>query len=373
LPRVISRRIVAARQVQNLLPELRAGGRIAGTVRQRPADLGSIRRNDRAYTCQIDRRLRLNPPAIGPRPAELAPAARAIRAQRQTLQQTVHVADQCRMQNLVRGIRVDEELDLSGQAARVLKLTGLLFCECEPPAEAAQHALRGAKRPAVRADYPLAVERDLAVVVGDHDQLAMGISPQPRQQLVAVPLVVGVRVVRVQKDNALDLGRECVNGMDVAEEERAATAMTRQHDAVGSHIPAQRRDQVADDRAGVALLAPKGRPTQLGSLHDGEHDVSRRVGFAQPANLCGHVLQVVTPVHVLRRRAAERLLDRVPVGRGEDDQQPPVGTQGRGSVDHDPDAAGEPRPADLLVKRTRRLKAGAEHLRRGGRGSQPQK
>ena len=62
----------------------------------------------------------------------------------------------------------------------------------------------GAERAAVRADDLLAVERDLAVVVGDHHEPPVAVGLQPREQLVAVLVGVAVAVVGVEEDDALD-------------------------------------------------------------------------------------------------------------------------------------------------------------------------
>ena len=84
----------------------------------------------------------------------------------------VHLADQRRVQDFVFGIRMDVEVNAAVEAGVFDERRRAVVdsVSAKVLAEALDHALGRAERAAVGADDFLAVERDFAVVVGDHDE-----------------------------------------------------------------------------------------------------------------------------------------------------------------------------------------------------------
>src|SRR5256885_12990555 len=68
------------------------------------------------------------------------------------------------------------------------------------------------------------------------------------------------------------------------------------------------------------FLSP-GRPTFLCALQTGEHDTPLRKRLAQESRLRRNMLDVEMPIHSRAARFAERLLDRIAIGQGIDQQE----------------------------------------------------
>ena len=141
------------------------------------------------------------------------------------------------MQNLVVRVRVNVERDLPVHADPVHEVSPGSFRgrgglgERHILGEALEHPFGGPEGAAGGADNQFAVERDFAVVVGDHHETPAGIALEPGQQLVAVFVLVAVAVVGVEENDAVDIGRDVVAAVEVAEQEAAAAAVARQRDA----------------------------------------------------------------------------------------------------------------------------------------------
>ena len=110
-----------------------------------------------------------------------------------------HVAAQMRR---LREIDRDREFVLA--VVQAPKLSWPTFRREQAGAKAIHHPLRRSKRPAVRADDFLAVERDFAIVIRDDGQTPNRVCLQPRQQFVAVMFIVGVRVVGIEKHDPFE-------------------------------------------------------------------------------------------------------------------------------------------------------------------------
>ena len=205
----------------------------------------------------------------------------------------------------------------------------------------------GAEGTAGRANDLFAVEGDLAVVVGDDDEMPGGVGGEPVAELGAVGCVV-VRVVGVEESDAGDGGGDDGVGVEVAEDERPATAVTREDDlrrGTGKGACGFFENRL-DDLAGVGIGLAEGGPGALRRLGDGEDDVVIVVELAESADLGGDMLDVEMPIDARRDGAAEGLLDRVAVGGGvKDEEVGPGGIERGGGVDTESNARVEGMPA----------------------------
>ena len=216
---------------------------------------------------------------------------------------------------------MNEERDATIKARTLHDVVGRCFVGLDVLREPRAHPLGRAERPTVRANDFLAIEHDLAVVIGDYDQLPRAVAFQPCEQLVAVLVGVAVAVIRVEEDDPLDLVGNCVAAVDEAEEETPAAAVAGECDphVVAGHPLSDGFDKLADSRRAVGVLLSPRRPAQSFRLGTSENDVLVRRRFPQLADLGRDVLDVEVPVEARCGCAAERLLDSVAVGRCEDD------------------------------------------------------
>src|SRR5207247_253535 len=106
------------------------------------------------------------------------------------------------------------------------------------------------------------------------------------EELVAVARGVGVRIVGVEKDDALYVddalfGDDLVGGVEVGEEEATAAAVAgedRGYRLAAAEPPGKLLDNCANSlRAVVGVLLAEGRPALGGGLYNRKHDVARGI------------------------------------------------------------------------------------------------
>ena len=235
--------------------------------RRTPDRGGGTRRNGRL-------RIALDPGAVGPRTIQRGELAFPGRARGQGMDVAVHLADQGSVENLVLGIAVDQHFHLRRRKANEGSLLRLFDRHCF--AQALDHPVRCAIRPASRGEDQLAVQLDVTVVVSDDFQPPRRIAFEPSRQLPSVCVFKGV--IAVQERDPPNVVGDSVRLVQVSEDETPAAAVARQADG---RFAGQRLLDAVDDRtkALLGMLLAPGRPGMKIVFQIRDDDVAIRKGL----------------------------------------------------------------------------------------------
>ncbi len=165
----------------------------------------------------------------------------------------------CRISLL--GILMDQHLDLRCSKAEIA--TNEAFVERHLLLKSFHHAIGCPVGSSCIRNHFLAVELDVAVVVGDDNQAAITVAAQPRDELRSVSGVVAKGVIAVEKCNTGDIGGDRVEGVDEAKGEAATTAVTRQVDV--GRASENRRPQGCDHTGNEGGSYSYSRPARRAS------------------------------------------------------------------------------------------------------------
>ena len=279
-------------------------GRNEGASRQRASGAaGNVRRHRRRQGhLAFDELIIVSHPLQHGFPAIVRRTAREHR-----LHVAIHVADHRRVQDAVLGIRVEQKLNLRRPVSheRAQRILG----ERQRLREVQDHSLRRTPGTAGVGDHLLAVQHDLAVVVGERDQPVAWIAAQPRHELV--PVCRGKVVVGIEKGNALQPVGKLGLSLDDTEHERTAAAVAGQRDRGPVHRPdrcAQLLDDRDDARVG-AFVSKFGAPRRpaLGVSLEIDDDGLRQSSRPQGSRLGSDMLDIVAPTDAIAGASPHRL------------------------------------------------------------------
>ncbi len=163
--------------------------------------------------------------AVRARAAESAPRSRRIRTLKHTMDQTIHLADECRMKNFVARIAMNPECDSAIEPEQLPELAIRRFVQRCLSTQRRDHSLRraiGSLRPV---QHLTTVQRDLAIVVRDHHNIPIIAFSQPTNQLVAMMFIERKCVVCIEQTIlSIQAGIE-IPTFDCPENERTAPTM----------------------------------------------------------------------------------------------------------------------------------------------------